>query len=99
MITNALEGKKPPVYGVGLYKRDWIFVEDHCRGLDHVLCFARAGEVHNTGYGAPLADLEVVRELLHILGKSEDLTEFLADRPGYDCRDTVSTCEISRDLG
>lgn len=99
MITNALEGKKLPVYGDGLNERDWIFVEDHCRALDRVFRSGRAGEVYDIGYGAPIANLEVVRELLRSLGKSEDLIEFVADRPGHDRRYALNITKISQELG
>jgi dTDP-glucose 4,6-dehydratase len=99
MITNALEGKKLPVYGDGLNERDWIYVEDHCCALDHVLRSGRPGEVYNIGYGCPVRNLEIVRQLLKILGKSEDLIEFVTDRPGHDRRYALSISKISGELG
>ena len=99
MITNALEGKKLPVYGDGLNERDWIYVEDHCRALDRVFRSGRTGEVYDIGFGAPLANLEVVRALLGSLGKSEDLIEFVADRPGHDRRYALNITKIIQELG
>jgi dTDP-glucose 4,6-dehydratase len=99
MITNALEGKKLPVYGDGLNERDWIYVEDHCSALDHVLRSGRTGEVYNIGYGCPVRNLEIVRQLLKILGKSEDLIEFVTDRPGHDRRYALSISKISGEFG
>ena len=99
MITNALEGKKLPVYGDGLNERDWIYVEDHCAALDLVLHSGRSGEIYNIGYGRPMANLEIVRMLLRIMGKPEELIEFVPDRPGHDRRYALSTGKIQQELG
>ncbi len=99
MITNALEGKKLPVYGDGMNERDWVYVEDHCRALDRVLHDGRPGEVYNIGCGAPARNLEIVRGLLRILGQSEELIEFVTDRPGHDRRYALETTKISKELG
>lgn len=99
MITNTLEGKKLPVYGDGLNERDWIFVEDHCRAIDRILHDGRPGEIYNVGYGEPTPNLEIVRRLLHILGKPEDLIEFVVDRPGHDRRYALDTRKITSELG
>ena len=99
MITNTLEGKKLPVYGDGLNERDWIFVEDHCRAIDRILHDGRPGEIYNVGYGEPTPNLEIVRRVLHILGRPEDLIEFVADRPGHDRRYALDTRKITSELG
>jgi dTDP-glucose 4,6-dehydratase len=99
MISNALEGKRLPVYGDGLNERDWVFVEDNCRAIDQVLHSGRPGEIYHIGFGRPVTNLEVVRSLLRILGKSEDLIEFVADRPGHDRRYALETSKIERELG
>ncbi len=99
MITNALEGKRLPVYGDGLNERDWIHVEDHCTALDCVLRTGQPGEIYNIGCGQPLTNLEVVRRLLEILGKSDNLIEFVQDRPGHDRRYALNTDKIRRELG
>jgi len=98
MITNALEGKKLPVYGDGLNERDWIFVEDHCTALDSVLQSGQPGETYNIGSGRPVTNLEIVHRLLRILGKSEDLIDFVPDRPGHDRRYALNTDRIHRAL-
>lgn len=98
MITNALEGKRLPVYGDGLNERDWIYVEDNCAALDRVLQEGQEGEIYNIGAGEPLPNLVVVRRLLKILGKSEDLIEFVPDRPGHDRRYALKTHKIRREL-
>lgn len=99
MITNALEGKRLPVYGDGLNERDWIFVEDHCAALDRVLHSGQPGEIYNIGSGRPISNLVMVRTLLQILGETEDLIEFVTDRPGHDRRYALSTSKISSELG
>lgn len=99
MITNLQEGKRLPVYGDGMNERDWIFVEDHCRALDRVLRAGRPGEIYNIGYGTPVANLVIVRKLLQILGKADDLIDFVEDRPGHDRRYALDTRKIFRELG
>jgi len=99
MITNAVEGKKLPLYGDGLNERDWIFVADHCRALDRILEGGQPGEIYNIGFGRPVTNLEIVRRLLHILGKSEDLIDFVIDRPGHDRRYALDTSKIRGELG
>ncbi len=99
VITNALEGKKLPIYGDGLNERDWIFVEDHCAALDRVLQCGEPGETYNIGSGQPVTNLEIVRRLLQILGRSEDLIEFVQDRPGHDRRYALNTDKIRGELG
>jgi dTDP-glucose 4,6-dehydratase len=99
IISNALEGRKLPLYGDGLNERDWIFVEDHCRALDRVLHDGRPGEIYNIGSGRPVSNLDLVRELLRLLKQSEDLIEFVADRPGHDRRYALDTTRISKELG
>jgi len=99
IITNALEGKRLPIYGDGLNERDWIFVEDHCCALDRVLEAGQPGEIYNIGLGRPVTNLEIVRRLLRIMGRPEDLVEFVEDRPGHDRRYALDTNKIHGDLG
>ncbi len=99
MIANAIEGKKLPVYGDGLNERDWIFVEDHCRALDRVLEAGLPGELYNIGYGQPVANIEIIRKLLRLLDRSDDLIEYVKDRPGHDRRYALGTERIQREVG
>jgi len=99
MITNALEGKRLPIYGDGLNERDWIFVEDNCRALDRILEAGQPGETYNIGSGKPVTNLEIVRRLLRIMGRPEDLVEFVEDRPGHDRRYALDTSRIRCELG
>ncbi|NNM31434.1 MAG: dTDP-glucose 4,6-dehydratase [Gemmatimonadetes bacterium] len=99
MVTNAMDGEALPVYGDGLYVRDWIHVEDHCTGLLAVLDGGRAGEVYNLGGDAERTNLQVVRRILGLLGRGEDLIRYVPDRPGHDRRYAIDATKASRELG
>lgn len=99
MVSNALAGKKLPVYGDGLNERDWIFVEDHCRALDAVLQKGRVGEVYNIGSGKPVPNIGIVRKILEMLSAPEGLIEFVQDRPGHDRRYALDDSKIRGELG
>ena len=99
MISNAMDGKKLPVYGDGLNERDWIFVEDHCRALDAVLEKGRTGEIYNIGSGRPVPNIGIVRSLLKLLNAPDGLIEFVQDRPGHDRRYALDDSKIRRELG
>ena len=99
MITNAIDDKPLPVYGDGLNVRDWIHVEDHCRGLDAALRQGKAGEVYNFGGDAERTNLQVVRALLAALGKGEDLISFVEDRAGHDRRYAIDSSKAQREFG
>ena len=99
MISNALEDRPLPVYGDGLQVRDWLYVEDHCRGVRAVLEKGREGEIYNIGGNRSLANLEVVRNILAATGKLESLVEHVTDRPGHDRRYALSSVKIMRETG
>lgn len=99
MITNALEDKGLPVYGDGQQIRDWLFVDDHCRGILAVLEKGRAGEVYNIGGNCSLANLEVIHRILRITGKSEDLIRWVTDRPGHDRRYALTSAKMEQETG
>lgn len=99
-ITNILEGKKVPVYGDGLYVRDWLYVEDHCRAIDAVLTNGKVGETYCVGgMTQDVNNLEVVKKILGIMGKGEDMIEFVKDRPGHDRRYAIDWSKIHNELG
>jgi len=99
-ITNLLEGKKVPVYGDGLYVRDWLYVEDHCRAIDLALAKGKIGETYCLGgLTEDVNNLAIIRKILAILGKSEDQIEFVKDRPGHDRRYAVDWSKIKTELG
>ena len=99
IIANALEGKELPVYGEGKNVRDWLYVEDHCKAIDLILENGRLGEVYNIGGHNEKTNLEVVKTVLKILGKSEDLIRFVKDRPGHDMRYAIDPTKIKNELG
>ena len=99
MISNAVEGKELPVYGDGLQVRDWIHVEDHCRGLDAVLHRGREGEVYNIGGESERTNLAVVKAILDHLGKPHSLIRYVKDRPGHDRRYAIDFSKIEQTLG
>ncbi len=99
MIANATEGKKLPVYGDGKNVRDWIHVEDHCRGVLAAAEKGKAGEVYNLGGNSERQNIEVVKVLLAALGKGEDLIEYVKDRPGHDLRYAIDASKAKDELG
>jgi len=99
MIANAMEDKPLPVYGDGLYVRDWIYVLDHCRGVDVVLRKGKSGEIYNIGGLHDVPNIEVIRMLLKLLDKPESLIQYVNDRPGHDRRYAMDTTKIREELG
>lgn len=99
MITAALSREPLPVYGDGRQRRDWIHVEDHCRGVLTALEHGRAGAVYNFGGDAERENLDVVRAVLRLTGASDELITFVADRPGHDRRYAMSFERARHDLG
>ncbi len=98
-VTNLLEGDSVPVYGDGLQIRDWLYVDDHARGVEHVLEHGTCGEVYNLGGGNGRANLEIVRELVRLTGRSyEESVRHVTDRPGHDRRYALDS-EKARALG
>ena len=98
-VTNALENRPLPVYGDGLNIRDWIHVEDHCRGLELVLEKGRPGEIYNLGGRAERTNLEITKSILRILGKPESLMQYVSDRPGHDRRYAIDFSKIEKEIG
>ena len=98
-ITNLLEGKKVPVYGAGLNVRDWLHVDDHCRGIFQVLINGKSGEVYNIGGGRELNNLEITKFILNAMDADESSIEYVEDRKGHDFRYSVDWSKINRELG
>lgn len=99
-ITNVLEDRKVPVYGDGLYVRDWLYVEDHCRAIEKVIEKGKEGETYCVGgLTEDINNLAVVKKILKILGKDESFIEFVKDRPGHDRRYAVDWSKIKDELG
>jgi dTDP-glucose 4,6-dehydratase len=98
-ITNLLEGKTVPVYGTGNNIRDWLHVDDHCRGIYQVLMNGRSGEVYNIGGGRELTNLEITELILDAMGADESSIEYVEDRKGHDLRYSVDWGKIRSELG
>ncbi|MBI4977674.1 MAG: dTDP-glucose 4,6-dehydratase [Spirochaetes bacterium] len=99
MIINALSNKKLPVYGDGKNVRDWLYVRDHCTAIDIVLHKGTPGETYNIGGNNEKMNIDIVKTVLKLLGKSEDLIEYVKDRPGHDRRYAIDASKIQRTLG
>ena len=99
MIINSLKNKKLPVYGDGLNVRDWIYVIDHNKAVEVILDRGKIGEVYNIGANEEKRNIEIVKLILSQLGKSEDLIEFVKDRPGHDKRYAINSNKIRNELG
>lgn len=99
-ITNILEGKKVPVYGDGMYVRDWLYVEDHCRAIDFILQKGKIGETYCIGgLTEDIDNLSVIKKILNILGKDESFIEYVKDRPGHDRKYSIDWSKIKNELG
>jgi len=98
MITNALQGEPLPIYGDGKQQRDWLHVEDNCRGILAVLERGRIGEVYNLGGSHVEENLSLARRLLRLVDKPETLLRYVADRPGHDRRYALDSTKIQTEL-
>ena len=99
MINNATHDKDLPVYGKGLNVRDWLYVEDHCRGILAVLEKGKTGEVYNLGGHNERSNIEIVKTILNELGKPETLIKYVTDRKGHDMRYAIDPSKAMRELG
>lgn len=98
-ISRTGQQKPIPVYGRGQNVRDWIYVEDHCRGILKAMNKGKAGEVYNFGGRCERKNIDVTKTILKIMKKSEDLIRFVADRPGHDLRYAINFTKAQRELG
>lgn len=99
MITNVLEGKKLPIYGDGLNIRDWLHVHDHCHAIDVVLHRGKIGEVYNIGGNNEKTNMEVVEQIISLLGKGKGGIEHVPDRLGHDRRYAIDAEKMKQELG
>ncbi len=99
MIQKALSGEPLPVYGDGLNVRDWLSVDDHCSAIDLIVRKGRPGEIYNVGGHNERKNIDVVKTILRIMGKSEDSITFVKDRAGYDRRYAIDPSKIKNELG
>ena len=98
-ITNIIEGKKVPLYGNGLNVRDWLHVDDHCRGIALALTKGRTGEVYNIGGGTELTNVELTHKILKAMGVGKEFIQPVEDRKGHDLRYSVDISKINKELG
>lgn len=99
IITNILNKKKIPVYGKGENIRDWIYVEDHCEAIYEVFNRGKIGEKYNIGGECEIKNIDLVKTLLFFLDSSEDLIEYVNDRPGHDLRYSIDNAKIKKEIG
>lgn len=99
MVINALHDKPLPVYGDGLNVRDWVHVEDHNAAVDLIIMNGRIGETYLIGGNAEVPNIEVVKNILKILGKDETLIKYVKDRPGHDRRYAIDSTRTEQELG
>ena len=97
-INNILEGKKIPVYAQGQNVRDWIYVEDHCKAILEVWYGGGVGHKYNIGGECEVKNIDLVKTIIRLMGASEDLIEFVDDRPGHDLRYAIDNAKIIQTL-
>lgn len=98
-ITNLLDGQKVPIYGDGLYVRDWLYVQDHCRGIDAVLNQGKAGETYLFGgLYKDISNLELIKMIIKLMNQDESAIAMVKDRPGHDRRYSVDFSETEKAL-
>ena len=98
-VTNLIDDIKVPLYGDGLNIRDWLHVEDHCRGISAVIERGQPGEIYNIGGGTELTNLEITRMILELCKKDEEFINPVADRLGHDRRYSVDWSKSNKELG
>jgi dTDP-glucose 4,6-dehydratase len=97
--TNALDGEPLPLYGDGKQIRDWLYVEDHCAGIEAVLRHGQAGEIYNIGGGHEVENIEVAERIVELTGADPKLLQHVEDRPGHDRRYSLSCEKAKQKLG
>ena len=97
-ILLADQNKKIPIYGNGKNIRDWIFVEDHCNAIFNILTNGKSGESYNISASNEIDNITIVKKILSLMNKSEDLIEFVEDRPGHDFRYSMDSHKIKKEL-
>ncbi len=99
MVLNALHGDSLPVYGDGRQVRNWLYVEDFCRGIHTVLAKGKAGEAYNVGGPDECENIEVIKRVIELTGGEESLIEYVQDRPGHDRRYSLASDKLREQLG
>jgi dTDP-glucose 4,6-dehydratase len=93
-----IEGKKIPVYGSGINIRDWLHVDDHCSAIYKAITKGKAGEIYNIGGGLELTNLELAKQILSAMNKSESEIEYVQDRKGHDLRYSVNCSKANKEI-
>ena len=93
-ISNIMSNKRIPVYGKGENIRDWIYVEDHCKGILDIFYGGKIGEKYNIGGECEVRNIDLIKMIIKLMGASEDLIEFVDDRPGHDLRYAIDNAKI-----
>jgi len=99
LLTNLIEGKKIPIYGDGLNVRDWLHVDDHCRGIWMVATKGRPGEIYNIGGGAEMANVDLAKKILTLMGSDASQIEYTPDRKGHDFRYSLDYSKVREEIG
>jgi len=99
IISNAINDRPIPIYGTGLNQREWIFSEDHCRGIMAALEKGKSGSIYNLGSSIELTNLDMVKKILDIMGKPHSLIKFVEDRKGHDFRYFMDSSLAHEELG
>lgn len=98
-ITNLMEGKKVPVYGEGKNIRDWIYVDDHNRGIEAIIKKGRIGETYCLGGDNEMANIDLAKKIISLMGQEENMIEYVADRKGHDLRYAIDYSKAKNELG
>ena len=98
-IILAKQGRNIPIYGNGKNLRDWIFVDEHCDAVYEILINGKSGQAYNISANNEISNMKIVSDILEIMGKSNDLIEFVEDRPGHDHRYSLDSSKIKNELG
>ena len=98
-IILAKQGRNIPIYGNGKNLRDWIFVDEHCDAVYEILINGKSGQAYNISANNEISNMQIVNKILEIMGKSDDLIEFVEDRPGHDQRYSLDSSKIKNELG
>ena len=98
-ILLAENNKKIPVYGTGENLRDWLYVNDHCEAILSVLQKGKSGQSYNIASGNEVDNMTIIKKILMIMGKDENLIEFVEDRPGHDFRYSMNSQKLQNELG
>ena len=98
-IILAKQERSIPIYGNGKNLRDWIFVDEHCDAVYEILINGKAGQAYNISANNEINNVQIVHKILEIMGKSNDLIEFVEDRPGHDQRYSLDSSKIKNEFG